>query len=282
MKDLAILVLLLKQYEGSVCRELLSSLKERLQGMSSPNPTFPGSLIPSSQHHPTPPSLHPSFPLFPASPNPAHPASLIPFFQHHQARPPCIPHPLLPASPSPALPTSLIPSSQHHLASPSLHPSSSPSITQPRPPYIPHALFPASPSPALIASLIPSSQHNPTPPSLHPSSPPSITQTRPPCIVVYSHAAGGDGETMEKVEARETKDGGRDILDTIPQELDIEVLSSGNKVAVSVGGTPAMVSLVLTALRWNMTAIALTFTTTLMDFPSGNAIDVGRPNSDLV
>ncbi|XP_072172735.1 protein O-linked-mannose beta-1,2-N-acetylglucosaminyltransferase 1-like [Diadema setosum] len=49
----------------------------------------------------------------------------------------------------------------------------------------------------------------------------------------------GEGEAVA-VETRETKDGGRDILDTLPQELDIEVLSSANKVAVSVGGTPIL------------------------------------------
>ena len=62
-------------------------------------------------------------------------------------------------------------------------------------------------------------------------------------------AAGGDGEAVEQVEARETKDGGRDILDTIPQELDIEVLSSANKVAISVGGTPVSCSPILPKLE---------------------------------
>ena len=51
----------------------------------------------------------------------------------------------------------------------------------------------------------------------------------------------GEGEAMAQIEPRDTKDGGRDILDTLPQELDIEVLSSANKVAISVGGTPVRV-----------------------------------------
>lgn len=62
-------------------------------------------------------------------------------------------------------------------------------------------------------------------------------------------AAGGDGEALEKGDARETKDGGRDILDTIPQELEIEVLSSGNKVAISVGGTPVSSTTILHKLE---------------------------------
>ena len=56
--------------------------------------------------------------------------------------------------------------------------------------------------------------------------------------LTFVTGGAGEGEAVAQIEPRDTKDGGRDILDTLPQELDIEVLSSANKVAISVGGTP--------------------------------------------